>query len=363
MRRIWNPKHGFEANCIEKNTFFFQFHHWKDKEQVMEAQPWHFERHTLALSDVNGEVKPSELPLHNTPFWVRIYDLPLVGRTNDANARVIGNKVGSFIKADKSDVIGINKSLRVRSMIDLRKPLKKEVTLKMRGGETESFPVKYEKLPLFCYVCGKLGHGEKDCEEAMNVTNPKRLYSDKLRASPWQVNKGDHGEEVEENITCARKLFVTKKKQLARRDGKGEEEVREVVQQLAGVTLSLGGRATVVEDKNEGRERHESQNANHTKPSENPRAEQGECQVAFVIGSSTKGERKLRKVNKVCRRRGEKGEDSMVCGKRKDQMEIDGEEIEEGSEGVKKSRALIFSEDTTSLCKVAEVASQPREYQ
>lgn len=27
MRKIWNPKHGMEANCLEKNMFFFQFHH------------------------------------------------------------------------------------------------------------------------------------------------------------------------------------------------------------------------------------------------------------------------------------------------------------------------------------------------
>lgn len=26
MMKIWNPKHGMEANCIEKNVHFFQFH-------------------------------------------------------------------------------------------------------------------------------------------------------------------------------------------------------------------------------------------------------------------------------------------------------------------------------------------------
>lgn len=58
MKGIWNPKYGMEANCIEKNVFFFQFYHWKDKEYVMESQPWHFDRHTLALSDITGEEKP-----------------------------------------------------------------------------------------------------------------------------------------------------------------------------------------------------------------------------------------------------------------------------------------------------------------
>lgn len=30
MRRIWNPRHGIEANNIGKNVFFFQFYHWRD---------------------------------------------------------------------------------------------------------------------------------------------------------------------------------------------------------------------------------------------------------------------------------------------------------------------------------------------
>lgn len=96
MKRVWNPRHGVEANCIDKNVFFFQFHHWRDKEFVMESQPWHFDRHVLVLSDVKGELKPSEIPLHTTPFWVRVYDLPFKGRNSEANARTIGNKIGSF---------------------------------------------------------------------------------------------------------------------------------------------------------------------------------------------------------------------------------------------------------------------------
>lgn len=103
----------------------------------MEEKPWNFDRHTLALSDVPGGCKPSEISLHKAPFWVRIsiYDLPLAGRISEANAKKIGDKVGSFIAVDKTDVVGINKSLRSRSLIDLLKPLKKEITLKMRGGD------------------------------------------------------------------------------------------------------------------------------------------------------------------------------------------------------------------------------------
>lgn len=122
MKRIWNPKHGCEANCIGDKTFYFQFHHWKDKSFVMEAQPWHFDHHILILDDVRGNCKPSDIALFEVPFWVRVYDLPFKGRTNEQNARAIGNKIGTFLEMDKSDVIGINKSLRIRVKIDVSKP-------------------------------------------------------------------------------------------------------------------------------------------------------------------------------------------------------------------------------------------------
>ncbi|KAL8101393.1 hypothetical protein AgCh_033321 [Apium graveolens] len=60
MKRVWNPKHGMEANCIEKNIFFFQFHHWRDKAFVMDSQPWHFDHHVLALTDVKVDRSYSE---------------------------------------------------------------------------------------------------------------------------------------------------------------------------------------------------------------------------------------------------------------------------------------------------------------
>ncbi|KAL2925171.1 hypothetical protein RDABS01_019750 [Bienertia sinuspersici] len=39
MSRVWNPKHGIEISNIAKNLYVFQFHHWKDKEMVVNNQP------------------------------------------------------------------------------------------------------------------------------------------------------------------------------------------------------------------------------------------------------------------------------------------------------------------------------------
>lgn len=79
--------------------------------------------------------------------------------------KAIGDNIGMFIKIDQSGVMGIDKLVRVRVLLDVRKPLVFCVRVKMKNGVEEIFDVKYERPPLFCFFCGKVGHGSKDCVE------------------------------------------------------------------------------------------------------------------------------------------------------------------------------------------------------
>lgn len=95
------------------------------------------------------------------PIWARVYDLPFQGRLNKANVMAIGNKIGTFITMDSSGAMGIDKSVRIRVLHDVRKPLVPTVQVKMKTGMEESFEVKYERPPLYCFFCGKVGAWDK----------------------------------------------------------------------------------------------------------------------------------------------------------------------------------------------------------
>ncbi|GKV43150.1 hypothetical protein SLEP1_g50482, partial [Rubroshorea leprosula] len=75
--------------------------------------------------------------------------------------------------------------IRVRVVIDSRKPLRRGMKLSLKDGPVwVSF--RYERLPHFCYCCGMLDHVKRDCElglelEHMGVT--ERPYDDRLRAA------------------------------------------------------------------------------------------------------------------------------------------------------------------------------------
>ena len=234
IKNIWQPKHGLDISAMGKNMFAFQFYHWRDKQRVLEGQPWHFDHHALLLEEIDESIRPSDMEIFAFPMWVRVYNLPFKGRLINANVEAIGNKIGRFVKMDASGLVGIDKSVRIRILIDVRKPLKQQIKIKMRGGIEDFFEVKYEKPPLFCYHCGLLGHGLKDCDDYKGEEETKTKYGEWLKASPWRHSKQGEERRGENGAnSCARQLFVTKPKQWNNRKEKAEsEQMNEVVEKL-----------------------------------------------------------------------------------------------------------------------------------
>ena len=57
----------------------------------------------------------------------------------------------------------MGKYLRVGLTIDISKQLCKGRVVRMGGTEKGRVDFRYERLPIFCYWCGKLDHDDRDC--------------------------------------------------------------------------------------------------------------------------------------------------------------------------------------------------------
>jgi hypothetical protein len=103
--------------------------------------------------------------------------------------------------------------MRVKVRVDVRSPLKIEKRIKLNGGMGGVVKFKYEKLGLFCFVCGILGHAENKCEVryAMERDSGRRSWSNEIRAevrrpggrvdSRWLREEGRTRDDMDVNGT------------------------------------------------------------------------------------------------------------------------------------------------------------------
>lgn len=111
----------------------------------------------------------------------------------------VGGAIGNFLACDMRTSSGEwPHFLRIRVEIDVRRPLKRTITLKLPTGVVVQLSLKNERLPQFCFFYGILRHTEHGCLayfQTQDKLAPK-FYSSDLRApnrrtvsmpaeSPW----------------------------------------------------------------------------------------------------------------------------------------------------------------------------------
>ncbi|XP_057529730.1 uncharacterized protein LOC130808266 [Amaranthus tricolor] len=142
----WSLQEDVLIRSIGSNVFLFQLFHWKDKEKVLEGRPWCFEQRLLALQDIDNNVQPSDVISGFSPFWLRLYNLPFGSRSKDC-VREIFASFGEVLEV-KDDLLDIE-------------PHKRKIRVKDESIVT--IAVKYERLPHFCLLSGRIDHTDRDC--------------------------------------------------------------------------------------------------------------------------------------------------------------------------------------------------------
>uniref|UniRef100_A0A803PUD0 Reverse transcriptase domain-containing protein n=1 Tax=Cannabis sativa TaxID=3483 RepID=A0A803PUD0_CANSA len=163
MASLWQPGKGVYIKELDTNRYIFQFYHELDVQTVVDGSPWTFNRIPLVFHRLKKGDDPRSVHLHKLDMWVQIHDLRS-GFMMDKVVRSAGAYVGAFVKSDPRNFNGIWRDfLRVRSTIDIEKPLKRRMKLSKENGEWIWANFKYEHLPTFCFICGVIGHSERAC--------------------------------------------------------------------------------------------------------------------------------------------------------------------------------------------------------
>lgn len=162
LASLWRLREGMEVHDLGGQRYSFVFYHVLDMKKVIEGGPWTFEQNLLVYHKLNANEDPHIVQLNKMDIWVQVYDLPkgLFSKTIFMN---IGNFVGNFVNSDTANMKGGWKMYAcVRVTMDINKPLRRKMKIKMAGGEWSWVNFKYERLSTFCFVCGMMGHLERD---------------------------------------------------------------------------------------------------------------------------------------------------------------------------------------------------------
>ncbi|XVF14074.1 hypothetical protein REPUB_Repub09cG0025500 [Reevesia pubescens] len=85
-------------------------------------------------------------------------------------AIVIAETIGDVLEVDThGEQLTLRKFLRAKVNINVSKTLRRGCKLAVLGGDYTLVMLRYERLPDFCYVCGRLNHHETECDVAFQM--------------------------------------------------------------------------------------------------------------------------------------------------------------------------------------------------
>lgn len=107
-------------------------------------------------------------------MWIQIYHLPI----ELWSAEILEQVTSQFGRVLKVDDHTINHSrpkfAHIRVELDLEQLLQPGTWVKY-GGFSNFVLVLYEKIPIFCYRCGKIRHDKAHCSSAGSLLCPGKL--------------------------------------------------------------------------------------------------------------------------------------------------------------------------------------------
>lgn len=96
---------------------------------------------------------------------------------NKQNAVKLGQFIGEFVQLDEDvgvPLTRLRRFIRIRATVDTRNGLKAGCFITRDDDSRSLVLFKYERLPEFCYVCGKIDHTTKACPNPRTDDESKR---------------------------------------------------------------------------------------------------------------------------------------------------------------------------------------------
>lgn len=164
---------------VGDNLFVAEFSSLIDRTRILRDGPWHFFNSLMAFQVPQDLQNPSDVIFDDFTVWVQLHNLPFLYMHSSVLSEIAA-QIGSVKEIDLgTDGSCMGNFARVRVTRSLKQPLQRCVSASMEDGSTSNLILLlYERLPDFCYVCGRVGHLLRDCDDNSAIKSD-------LEFGPW----------------------------------------------------------------------------------------------------------------------------------------------------------------------------------
>ncbi|KAF8408521.1 hypothetical protein HHK36_007677 [Tetracentron sinense] len=137
-----------------------------DLSRVLSREPWCFMGYPLLLARWQPEISPLSIPLSSLQIWVQLDGLAPALDTSEIGTQLC-NSLGQVLSVDGSES-GLpkwGKFLCVQVCMEVFKPLMAGKFIRSLSLGQRTVQFRYERLPRFCFGCGRLGHTLSNCSD------------------------------------------------------------------------------------------------------------------------------------------------------------------------------------------------------
>ncbi|KAJ1404178.1 Zinc knuckle CX2CX4HX4C [Sesbania bispinosa] len=211
---IWcNPK-GFRVEEIVPKTFQFYFDDEADVNRILKGSPWLFRYSWLILMRWVRDLNIDSLDFSCVAVRVQLWGLPAHCRTPKMGSK-IGACLGQVLEYDVFECKERKSFLKILVNLDTQKPLLTGVPVGSNKDGVTWVEFQYEKLPQFCYLCGRIGHDDMFCNSSPKAPideneNDREYALSVSHSHPEKPSNVDPTAEIAPNLKAQTPWIIVK---------------------------------------------------------------------------------------------------------------------------------------------------------
>ncbi|KAK2444933.1 hypothetical protein QL285_015923 [Trifolium repens] len=189
---IWGNSEGFQLSEVEGGFCHIAMKNDKDIQRALKGNPWTIRNSWLMVQPWDRQKDPQDLEFHKVPIWIQLWGLPLHCKTI-AMGKHLGEQLGLVEDAALYDFLDKARIIKIRVQIDTNQPVRPGLYIGNTKDGIKWMNFRHENLPMFCFLCGYIGHNETTC----NNQNPATVEGATNPRGPW-LRSTNYGRRINE---------------------------------------------------------------------------------------------------------------------------------------------------------------------